>query len=155
MKKHPSRYLLIPKLARLAALLIIPLALNSCYVHKSDRNFAPGSGAAKVASLKSFHVSDPSNEKAELAADIAAGLKSMGYQATTGPRRAAHTDAVVTFTDQWMWDMTMYMLALELQLRDPASGAVLATAKTTRTSLVRKSQKEMIEETLTTLLKNP
>jgi hypothetical protein len=138
----------------LAAIFFTPIALNSC-AHDSTRQFAPGAGQSRVAALKTFHVRNESPDKSELAADIAGELKSMGYQATTGTRKALGTDAVITFTDQWMWDITMYMLSLEIQLREPGSDAVFATAKTVRTSLVRKSQKEMVRETLAKLLKNP
>jgi hypothetical protein len=142
------------RLLALAALLITPVALNSC-AHDSVRQFAPGAGQSRVAALKTISVRNESPEKSELAADIASELKSMGYQVSTGPLKATRTDAVITFTDQWMWDITMYMLSLEVQLREPGSGAVFATAKTVRTSLVRKSQKEMVRETLTKLLKTP
>jgi hypothetical protein len=47
------------------------------------------------------------------------------------------------------------MLSLDIQLREPQSDAILANAKTVRSSLIRKSQKEMIRETLDKLIKNP
>ncbi len=56
--------------------------------------------------------------------------------------------------DHWMWDITMYMVSLDIQIREPGSDVILAKAKTVRTSLVRKSQKNMVSETLTKLLKN-
>ena len=143
---------LLSKIAPFAAALIVPLALNSC-VHDSQRQFAPGASESRINSVKSIHVRDETGgEKTELAADLTSELKSMGYQASTG--KPARTDAVLTFKDQWTWDITMYMLSLEVQLREPGSGAVFATAKTVRTSLARKSQKEMVRETLTKLLKN-
>lgn len=142
------------KIIALIAVIFIPIALNSCAVHDSTRQFAPGAGESRVASLKTFHIRDESGDKAELAADIASELKSMGYKASVGTQKSPRADAVVTFADQWMWDITMYMLSLEIQLREPGSDAVFATAKTVRTSLIRKSQKEMVRETLTKLLKN-
>jgi|GEM_PF-5746155 len=47
----------------------------------------------------------------------------------------------------------MYMIRLDIQIVDPASDATLAVAQTVRTSLVRKSQQEMVRETLTQLFK--
>jgi hypothetical protein len=53
-----------------------------------------------------------------------------------------------------MWDITMYMISLDVQLREPRTDVTLGVAKTTRTSLARKSQREMVRETLIKLLKN-
>jgi hypothetical protein len=141
-----------------AAVILIPFALNSC-AHTSDRQFAPGYSDARLSNLKTFYVrndSEDQEDKQPLAADLVSELNSLGYKATTGSsqRPPSKVDAVISFSDQWMWDITMYMLSLELQLREPGSDTVFATAKTVRTSLVRKSQKEMVRETLSKLLKN-
>lgn len=152
------RSLRLAKCIPFAAVIFIPLAFNSC-AHTSDRQFAPGYSDARLSNLKTFYVrndSEDKEDKQQLATDLVSELNSLGYKATTGSsqRPPSKVDAVMSFSDQWMWDVTMYMLSLELQLREPGSDAVLATAKTVRTSLVRKSQKEMVRETLTKLLKN-
>ncbi len=130
--------------------------LESCAVHENTRQFAPGASEARVANLKSFYVRQSAgSENPKLGQDIATELRQMGYKASVGTaaRPAAKVDAVISFKDQWMWDITMYMISLEVQLREPASDATFATAKTVRTSLIRKSQEEMVRETLTKLLK--
>jgi hypothetical protein len=140
---------------KLCALLSIPFALESCGFHESNRQFAPGVGQSRIAGLKTIYVRKHSDDDYRLGEDVADQLQQMGYKASAGSHESPpHVDAVISIKDQWTWDMTMYLFSLELQLREPKSDVVFATAKTTRTSLVRKSQKEMVRETLTKLLTN-
>ena len=62
-------------------------------------------------------------------------------------------DGVVTYQDRWMWDITMYMIRLNVQVRDGKSGAILANAEAMRPSLQRKSPEGMVEEVLGALFK--
>ncbi|MGH8275633.1 MAG: hypothetical protein ACRETH_02950, partial [Steroidobacteraceae bacterium] len=62
-------------------------------------------------------------------------------------------DAIVTYQDRWMWDITMYMLKLDVQVRDGRSGAILATGEVMRPSLQRKSPEDMVEEVLGVIFK--
>jgi hypothetical protein len=47
-----------------------------------------------------------------------------------------------------MWDITMYMIQLDVQFRKPQNDMPLATGSSRRTSLVRKSPSEMVKEVL-------
>ena len=59
---------------------------------------------------------------------IADKLRSKGVTVTTGVDPApSNVDAVVTYVDKWMWDITMYMLELTITIRDPKSDFPLAT----------------------------
>lgn len=81
---------------------------------------------------------------------IAAELNSRGKQATavaSQPDQVA-ADAVVTYVDKWMWDITMYMIELTIEVRDPETNYKLASARSYRTSLARKSPREMVSEVL-------
>lgn len=86
---------------------------------------------------------------------IADRLNVMGYQATAGEKSAVPEDAqaVVTYQDKWMWDITMYMIELNIQVRQPKTDIAMATGHSLRTSFVRKSPPEMVEEVLTDLFK--
>jgi hypothetical protein len=150
----PSKHSFITPLIKLLALIALPLVLNSCAMHESNRQLAPGASESRINGLKSFYVRKHSDDNYKLGEDIAAELQSMGYKATFGTAQTppAKVDAVISFMDRWTWDITMYMLSLDLQIREPGSDAVFATAKTVRTSLIRKSQKEMVRETLNKLL---
>ncbi len=58
------------------------------------------------------------------------------------------TDAVVTYQDKWMWDITMYMLELTIEVHDPRTDYIVATGVSYRTSLARTSPEEMVEEVI-------
>jgi hypothetical protein len=101
---------------------------------------------------------NPISQRSEVFAcgSIAAELQRMGYTASAGAvqKPPGRVDAVVSYMDRWMWDITMYMISLDIQIREPGTEAILANAKTARSSLVRKSQEEMVRETLNKLLHN-
>jgi len=62
-------------------------------------------------------------------------------------------DAIVTYVDRWMWDLTMYMIRLNIQVRDGKSRAILASAESYRPSLERRSTEDMVAETLDAIFK--
>ncbi len=92
--------------------------------------------------------SGPMNRGIE--AMIAAELNAMGKTATSGAaaKPVSPVDAVVTYQDKWMWDITMYMLELTIDLRSPETNYKFATGRSFRTSLARKSPEEMVAEVL-------
>lgn len=129
--------------------------LGSC-AQDSTRSIAPGYSSSKISGLRSFYVRKDEENDSNLGQDIVDELTSRGYRATAGTSQnpPSKADATITYNDKWAWDITMYMLNLELQAREPGSDAIFATAKTTRTSLVRKSQREMVRETVGKLIEN-
>ena len=148
---------LLAHLLKLAAGVALFTTLPSCVVHESNRQLAPGFSDSRVAKLHTFYVRKHGDDDYKLGEEFAAALQEMGYKATTGSAETppSRVDATITYTDKWMWDITMYMISLDVQLREPGSDATLATAKTVRSSLIRKSQKEMVRETLNQLFKKP
>jgi hypothetical protein len=47
-------------------------------------------------------------------------LSMRGYRSTAGPELPSYTtDAVITYVDKWMWDMTLYLLELTVTVREP------------------------------------
>lgn len=76
-------------------------------------------------------------------------MSSFGIEATT----TFPVDALVTYQDKWMWDITMYMLQLSIQIRDGKDRTVLATGQSFRPSLVRKSPEGMVNEVLGEIFK--
>lgn len=112
--------------------------------------------SADLVALQSFYVAKfPSDDKG-IEAMIAAELNAMGKDATSGvdPKPAAPVDAVVTYVDKWMWDITMYLIELTIDLRDPKTNYRFATARSYRTSLARKSPEEMVKEVLGKFFEN-
>ncbi len=151
----PSRQRLL-QILKLGAGLALLSALPSCAVHENTRQLSPGFSDSGVIRMRTFYVRKDSDDDYKLGEAIVTELQQMGYRATAGSAQSpsGKVDAVITYKDKWMWDITMYMISLDVQLREPGSDATLAVAKTVRTSLVRKSQQEMVRETLTKLLQS-
>lgn len=100
--------------------------------------------------LNTFYVQKFSPDKRGLEQIIADKLTTFGYQATSGINALPHhpVDALVTYKDQWMWDLTNYMLEIKIEFREPETKFLFATGQSYRTSLARKSPEEMIDEAL-------
>lgn len=52
-----------------------------------------------------------------------------------------------------MWDITMYLLKLDIQITDAKTGAILAKGEAVHTSLARKSPEYMAREILDDIFK--
>lgn len=115
---------------------------------------APGYSESSIAKLKSFYIRKDEENDDNLGQDIADELNSRGYKTYVGTSASApaRVDAVISYADKWVWDITKYMFSLELRVSEPRFPAVYAIAKTTRSSLARKSQKVMVQETVAKLL---
>jgi len=100
--------------------------------------------------LQRFYVVKLSADNRGIQHLIVNKLNSMGKTAVAGtnPNPASPVDAVVTYEDKWMWDITMYMLELRIGIRDPETNYKFASGHSYRTSLVRKSPEEMVSEVL-------
>jgi hypothetical protein len=138
---------------RILACLFIVLAstfFGGCASMSS--NTAPGADLSKVKKIYVVHLAPDGRGINRVIADR---LNLMGYRTTTGEASAVPDgiDATLTYQDKWMWDITMYMIQLNVQLREPKTDIALATAKSYRPSLQRKSPDGMAEEVLTQLFK--
>lgn len=103
--------------------------------------------------IKSLHVKQLEGEDGSTRKLIAEKFRSSGFAVTSDPEPMAQPDAVVTYLDRWMWDITMYMLELTITLQDPRTGVAVAVGNSLHTSLVRKSPKEMVDEVVENILK--
>ena len=129
------------------ALVVAVLASGGCASSlEADRT-----RGVDLSALKSFYVRKLPADGRGIERLIANELAAMGKRASYGPeqRPAYAVDAIVTYQDRWMWDITMYMLELSIQIRDPNNDVQLASGHSMRTSLVRKSPEEMVKEVLT------
>lgn len=125
--------------------------LCSC-VTQLHSDVAPGVDLSAVKTLYVVHLPQDERRVDKLIADR---LNVMGLHATNGEQGAApaDVDAVVTYQDKWMWDITMYMIELNVQVRNPKTDIALASGHSLRTSLARKSPPEMVAEVLNDLFK--
>ena len=88
---------------------------------------------------------------------IKTNLIKRGYATSTGPELKSpyNADAVLTYVDKWMWDITMYMLELTITLRDPNTDFPMAVGNSYHTSLSRKSPEQMVDEVLSNIANAP
>lgn len=79
---------------------------------------------------------------------IANRLRARGYDATFGPRTEMpqDMDAVVLYEDEWTFDFTTYMIALNLQVRTPRTDVPLAVANVRRPSITGGSPVTLIDK---------
>ncbi len=131
---------------RLLALALLALSLAGC-VNREGATLTPG---ADLSRLRTFHVVKFTPDNRGIERLIADELRAMGYTASSGPEaaRPAEVDALVTYSDRWAWDITMYMLALDITVRDARNGFPMAVGSSLHTSLTRKSPTEMAREVL-------
>lgn len=135
-------------------LLAITVGLMSGCITQLKSDIAPGTD---LANIKKFYVVRLPADQRGVEKLIADRLNLMGHTATSGEAAAipADAEAIVTYQDKWMWDITMYMIELNVQIRNPKSNIAIASGHTLRTSLARKSPPEMVEEVLTDMFKKP
>lgn len=109
----------------------------------------------RIDSLKSFYVVHREGDPRGIEQDIAQQLVELGFEATAGlaePSDPSEYDAVVTYIDRYMWDMSMYCLQLTIYVRDTRTGFIGATGSSWRPSMVRKTPAGHARILLTELL---
>jgi hypothetical protein len=133
-----------------AGLLLATALLGGCANLSASK--APDADLQK---LKTFYVQRLPADNRGIEKLLASRLTTLGYQCTSGDAEApaAPVDAIVTYQDRWMWDITMYMIRLDVQVRDGGTRSVLASGQSMRPSLQRKSPEGMVEEVLTEIFK--
>jgi len=138
------------KLGFIFALLVAAALSTGCAVNRATAKVDP---SANLAALKTMHVVKLPEEDAGIDTLIAEDLRRRGYLVTTGTERPAKVDAVVTYVDRWMWDITMYLLELTVMIREPETEFPMATGNSFHSSLTRKSPPAMVEEVMTNIFK--
>ncbi|CAD5372805.1 conserved exported hypothetical protein [Rubrivivax sp. A210] len=134
-----------------ATLLASALLFNSgCAVNRATATADP---SLQWDSLKSLHVKKLEGEDGSVRKLIVEKFRASGFAVSTDPEPAVKPDAVVTYHDKWMWDITMYLLELTITLHDPRSDVAVASGNSLHTSLTRKSPKEMVDEVVDNILK--
>ena len=133
------------------ALLAVAMFINGCATNLTS-SLAPGASFDELG--KTFVVRfDP--DKRQLNSIIADKLTLLGYPAVAGEKSEipADVDTLVTYQDNWQWDMTNYMIKIKIHFRDGKSKELIVEGESYRTSLARKSPEAMIDETLAEIFK--
>jgi hypothetical protein len=108
---------------------------------------------ADLRALKTAYVVCRPEEDANICQMLAENLEAHGFTARTGGGPPPDgTQVVVTYEDRWAWDMATYLLTLRVDMRDPQTNVLLATAQVFATSLVRRSPERMARESIDAML---
>lgn len=132
-------------------ILSVLVLSSGCAVNRAT---ATVSADADLSTVKTFYVVQQPKDQRGIEKLISDNLTARGFVAKSGPEMPtppAGVDAVVTYVDKWMWDITMYMLELTLTIRNPVNNFPMANANSYHTSLTRKSPPEMVDEVLTNI----
>lgn len=135
-------------------MLFISLGLLSlttgCAVNRATANV---DNTAAFKKINTMYVKKLEADGREINVLIADKFRKHGYTVATGTDKPTDVDALVTYTDKWMWDITMYMIELTIVVRDPKNDFPIATGNSFHTSLTRKSPSEMVDEVVDNILK--
>jgi hypothetical protein len=141
---------MLNKFASHILLLSMILFSYGCAVNRATATIDP---TADLSKIKSIHVIKHDKDGRNINELIVKKLQNMGYTATTSSDPAPNADAVITYIDKWMWDLTMYMLELTVVVRDAENKFPLGSGNSFHTSLTRKSPEEMVDEVLSNIFK--
>jgi hypothetical protein len=139
----------LPAMTLILAISFSLLAAG-CAVNRATATVDPKTDLSKIKALSVIPYDPSAKEVAQL---IERKLSSMGYQVIPPENKQAEVDAVATFKDKWMWDITTYMIELTIVIREPKTEYALATGNSFHTSLTRKSPEGMVDEVLTNIFK--
>ncbi len=133
------------------ALLLIPmLALQGCMT-RLEATKSPG---VEISDFGGIYVQHFYPDKRKFHYVIADKLTLLGYPAK--PLRTddipEDADLLVTYVDNWRWDITNYMLKIKIDVRDADSLELLISGESFRTSLARRAPETMIQEALEEIL---
>jgi hypothetical protein len=128
------------------------ILLTSGCVNQAETKISPGANLGKVNKIYVEHFAP---DKRNLHKMIADQFNKLGYEATAGETGAKPegVDAIATYRDRWMWDITNYLFELTITLREPQGEYPLAVGRALHSSLTRKSPEQMIEEVCTNISK--
>ena len=135
---------MIRRLLAACALLLVLGATGGCAVNRANATLMADADLSKV---KTIYIVHAEKDNHQVDQDLKTAFEKHGYVVTTGPALAPPypQDAVVTYVDKWMWDLTMYMIELTVTVRNPTNFP-MATGNSLHTSLTRKSPAEMADE---------
>ena len=134
-------------------LLLGALSLAGC-ASQSKSMLTPGTD---LSTIKTVYVVKQPKDTRNIDDLIKTNLEKRGFKVIKGPEStvAYPADAALTYVDRWHWDLTMYLIELTINLRDPKSGFPLAMGNSMHTSLNRKSPDLMVDEVVGNMLAAP
>ena len=134
----------------LVVLLMLPGFLGCSYKHLYGETMR----GVDLGARHHAHVVRHAEDERRIDRMIGEELVQAGFRATVGPESAdvpEGADLVVTYEDHWQWDMSMYLITLRIDFRDPQTQELLASGQSFRTSLDRKPPEFMVDEIITSM----
>jgi len=128
-------------------LLLSTLATMSGCATRLEATVAPGQSLNELGNVYVQHFSP---DKRNLNYIIADKLTLLGYPATplNDDNIPDDADIVITYVDNWRWDITSYLVKIKIDFRKAKNKQLLITGESYRTSLARKEPDFMIQEAL-------
>lgn len=128
-------------------LLVLALALLAGCSSVSTRKVMPLDGFRRI------YVEQRLNDNHQLAELLAAELRRLGCEASSGPltMMPETTDAVLTYDDRWTWDFRSYLIEFNVELHTAHSKKKLADARYYQPSIKTRTPAEVIHELLPSL----
>jgi hypothetical protein len=133
----------------LSLLLVVIFFASGCV----NRATAIKDPTTDLSTIKSIYVTKYAPDRRGINQLIADKLEKRGFIVETGVDTPSNVDAVVTYKDKWMWDITMYMIELKIAIRNPKTNFPFASGNSYHTSLTRKSPEEMVDEVINNIFK--
>lgn len=120
----------------------VPLALLLlvCGCTSGAARFAEELPGSRLSEMRRFYVQHQPDDPRDIHRVIQEELRAFGMDVDAGEGEpTGDYDAVVTYVDRYIWDMTMYCMQLTLYFRDTQTGHITATGWSWRPSIVRKT----------------
>jgi hypothetical protein len=116
--------------AVMAVFSVALLVLSTGCATSQNVNLAQVSGGRPIASVA---MAPSEGNSADMDAAIKTALLNQGLVARppvpAGTRRSPDADMIISYTDQWRWDLVMYLRWVNIEMYDSDSGNLLATAR--------------------------
>ena len=134
-----------------ALMKTFPLLLAlACLLSACTSNYTWSDPKVDLTKRKFYFVEAELADGKNLHQAIASELRTLGYDSDSGyltliPSKA---DTVVSYQSRWTWDFTTYLIELNIQVRDVASGRILASSGYHRPALKGTSTEEVIRTTV-------
>lgn len=135
---------------RVPVFFLWALLLAACS-NSATATLSPG---VDLSTVQTYYVVHQPKDSYNLHHLIRDRIVKEGFTATAGPeleKSAYQANALVTYVDRWMWDITLYLLELTITFRDPKNDFPLAVGNSYHTSLTRLSPEAMVEEVMTNI----
>ena len=106
---------------------------------------------ADLGAVRSIYVKRLYSDSRGVNVLIAEKLTARGYVVTTGPEKPVGVDAIVTYADQWKWELWWQMTHLVITIRDPATDYPLVSGSSL--NFAGFSPEDLVDRILSAMLK--